>query len=234
MTDSVTEHSTLNVSVIIPVLNEAERIADVIASTRAAGDCEVIVVDGDSDDDTVAAASTADQVLQTNRGRANQQNVGGQQATGDVLLFLHADCTLPAGAIGSMQAALRDTTVVVGCFRQRIDAPGLLYRWLESGNALRVNLFKWAYGDQGIFVRRDVFEQLGGFPDLKLMEDLFLVKSLKNRGRLVQLNDRLRVSARRWQRSGVVRQTARNWTLLALAQLGVSPNRLARFYPHVR
>ena len=234
MTESVAEHSSLSVSVIIPVLNEAERIADVIASTRAAGDCEVIVVDGDSDDGTVAAASTADQVLQAHRGRANQQNVGAQRATGEVFLFLHADCRLSAGAIGSMRAALRDVTVVGGCFRQRIDAPGLRYRWLESGNALRVNVFKWAYGDQGIFVRRDVFEQVGGFPDLKLMEDLFLVKSLKKRGRLVQLNDRLRVSARRWQRSGVVRQTARNWTLLALAQLGVSPNRLARFYPHVR
>ena len=110
----------------------------------------------------------------------------------------------------------------------------LRYRLLEWGNGFRVKLLKWAYGDQGIFVRRSVFEQLGGFPDLRLMEDLFFMKQLKKQGRFLLLDARLHVSPRRWQQKGIIRQTLRNWTLITLAQCGVSPDRLANYYPHVR
>ena len=134
----------------------------------------------------------------------------------------------------AIQLAMTDERVVAGCFRQRISANGLRFRLLEWGNALRVRLFKWAYGDQAIFVRRKVFKQQGGFPDLKLMEDLFFMKRLKKVGRIALLSSRVSVSARRWQRKGVLRQTLRNWALIILAQCGISPNRLARFYPHVR
>ena len=105
---------------------------------------------------------------------------------------------------------------------------------IEWGNAWRVRLFKLAYGDQAIFVRRAVFESLGRFPELQLMEDVFLMKRLRRAGRFVLLPDRLTVSTRRWQRHGVIRQTLRNWTLLSLALCGVSPDRLARFYPQAR
>ncbi len=108
------------------------------------------------------------------------------------------------------------------------------YRLVESGNALRVKVCKWAYGDQGIFVRREVFEQLGGFPELRLMEDLFFMKKLKKAGRFVLLDSRIHVSPRRWQQTGVLRQTLKNWTLITLAHTIISPNHLARFYPHVR
>jgi len=222
------------VSVIIPTLNEAERIGELIEQTRLLGDCEIIVVDGGSDDRTGQAAEAADLCLSTERGRAVQQNAGAAAAQGDVLLFLHADCRLEAGALEAVNEALRDPRVVGGCFRQKIDAPGLRYRILERGNAFRVRLWKWAYGDQGIFVRREVFEELGAFPELKLMEDLFLMKRLKKLGRVVLLDVPLHVSPRRWRKAGVIRQTLRNWTLVFLAQCGASPNRLARFYPHVR
>lgn len=223
-----------SISVIIPTLNEAERIAEVIDSTRAAGDCEIIVVDGGSDDGTFDRAASADKCLATPAGRATQQNAGAVAATGDVLLFLHADCRLPATALASIRSALTDDWVIAGCFRQHIDAPGWRYRLIERGNAARVRLFKWAYGDQAIFVRRSVFTEVGGFPSLKLMEDLYLMKTLKRRGRIALLGDRVETSARRWQKKGLVRQTLRNWTLITLAQLGVSPDWLARFYPHVR
>ena len=224
----------MSISVIIPTLNEAERIGPLIAATRELGTCEIVVVDGGSDDGTVENVGGADTVLSTQRGRAVQQNAGAAAAGGDVLLFLHADCRLQAGAFEAVEAALKDERVVAGCFRQRIDAAGWRYRLLERGNALRVKLWKWAYGDQGIFVRRDAFEDVGGFPELKLMEDLYLMKRLKKRGRIVQIDPPLLVSPRRWQQAGFVRQTLRNWVLLGLAGCGVSPDRLARFYPNVR
>ncbi|MFQ5732806.1 MAG: TIGR04283 family arsenosugar biosynthesis glycosyltransferase [Planctomycetaceae bacterium] len=226
--------STSSVSIIIPTLNEADLIGESLEKARAIGDCEILVVDGGSDDGTAERATAAGLVRTSMPGRAVQQNAGAAAATGEVLLFLHADCRLEAGALEAVIDALLDPRVVAGCFRQRIDAPGLRYRLLERGNALRVKLCKWAYGDQGIFVRREAFERVGGFPELQLMEDLFLMKRLKTLGRVVLLDTPLHVSARRWQQQGVARQTLRNWALTLLAQCGVSPNRLARFYPHVR
>ncbi|MBS0204779.1 MAG: TIGR04283 family arsenosugar biosynthesis glycosyltransferase [Planctomycetes bacterium] len=224
----------MRISIIIPTLNEAANIATLIAQVRALGECEILVVDGGSTDETVECAGAADMVLSSDPGRARQQNLGAERCRGDVLLFLHADCRLPVTTLESVRNALNDQHVVGGCFQQRIDATGWRYRLIESGNAWRVRLFKLAYGDQAIFVRRSVFESLGRFPELKLMEDVFLMKRLKHAGRFVLLQDRLTVSARRWQRHGIIRQTLRNWTLLSLALCGVSPDRLARFYPNTR
>ena len=222
------------ISIIVPTLNEEANIAALIAQTRSIGDCEIIVVDGGSTDDTQARATGADRVLISSPGRAKQQNLGAEVSRGDVLLFLHADCRLPSTASNSIRAALADERVIGGCFQQRIDSPGLRYRWIERGNAWRVRLFKLAYGDQAIFVRRTVFEQLGRFPELRLMEDVFLMKRLRHVGRFVLLPDRLTVSARRWRQHGVIRQTLRNWMLLTLALCGASPDRLVRFYPNTR
>ena len=222
------------ISIIIPTLNEAANIADLIEQTRGIGDCEIIVVDGGSTDDTCQRAIHADRVLNSPPGRARQQNLGAERCRGEVLLFLHADCRLPSTALDSIRQVLADYRVVGGCFEQRLDARGVRYRLIERGNAWRVRLFKLAYGDQAIFVRRAVFESLGRFPELPLMEDVFLMKRLRRAGRFVLLPDRLTVSTRRWQRHGVIRQTLRNWTLLTLALCGVPPDRLARFYPTTR
>ena len=222
------------ISIIIPTLNEAANIAGLIEQTRGIGDCEIIVVDGGSTDDTCQQAIHADRVLNSPPGRARQQNLGAEQSRGEILLFLHADCRLPSTALDSIRQVLANDRVVGGCFQQRLDSRGLRYRLIERGNAWRVRLFKLAYGDQAIFVRRAVFESLGRFPELPLMEDVFLMKRLRRAGRFVLLPDRLTVSTRRWQRHGVIRQTLRNWTLLTLALCGVSPDRLARFYPRTR
>jgi rSAM/selenodomain-associated transferase 2 len=224
----------MRISIIIPTLNEAGRIEAALGRARALGAAEVLVADGGSSDGTPALALAADRVLSTPRGRAVQQNAAAAVATGDVLLFLHADCWLAPGALEGVAAALADPASVGGCFRQAIESPGVAYRLLEHGNALRVRALGWAYGDQGLFVRRDVFRRLGGFPELPLMEDLYFTKRLQRVGRFRLLPQRIHVSPRRWERSSVLRQTLRNWRLIALAHCGVSLDRLAEHYAHVR
>jgi len=224
----------LNISIIIPTLNEADRIAALIDDARLLGSCEIIVVDGHSDDGTLQRASGADRCLTAPRGRARQMNAGAAAARGDVLLFLHADCRLAPGSLDAARTLLDDPRTAAGCFRQHIDAPGRGYRCLEWGNNLRVRLFGRAYGDQGIFVRRSIFDQLGGFPDVPFLEDAIFSKAIRRLGRLRLADGIIHVSARRWERAGIIRQTLRNWTILLLARLGVSPARLARLYRPVR
>jgi rSAM/selenodomain-associated transferase 2 len=224
----------MRISIIIPTLNEAANIAASVERAGALQPAEIIVVDGGSDDGTCEAASAANRVIVAPRGRASQQNAGAAASCGDTLLFQHADCWLEPGSLEQIAAKLADERCVGGCFQQTIDAEGWRYRWLERGNALRVRLWGLAYGDQGIFVRREVFNRLGGFPSLALMEDLFFMKWLRREGRVALLDGPLHVSARRWEKQGIIRQTARNWWLTALARVGVSPNRLERFYPEVR
>lgn len=224
------------VSIVVPCLNESAGIARAVARALALQPGDLVVVDGRSRDGTaeLARQAGAGRVLEAGPGRAVQQNAGAAATTGEVLLFLHADCWLEPGSLELVTEALADPRCVGGCFGQQIEAPERRYRWLEWGNARRVAWWGLAYGDQAIFVRRRVFEELGGFPELPLMEDLFFMRELRRRGRLAQLPPRLHVSARRWQQQGVLRQTIRNWGLTLAAHLGVSPERLVKFYPHIR
>jgi len=222
----------MTVSIIIPTLNEAALVAHAVAHAWETSPHEVLVADGGSDDGTTDAALAAGAVVvEAPRGRASQQNTAARRATGDVLLFLHADTWLAADGVRQIEQALTDPNVECGAFRQRIGAEGRLYRWLERGNGWRAAHRGLPYGDQGIFVRRGVFEESGGFPELRLMEDLMFMKRLRRQSRPVLLVGPLYVSARRWQRYGVVRQTARNWLLLSAAKFGVHPDRLAGHYP---
>ncbi len=223
----------MSISVVIPALNEAACLAETLRSVRSENPYEILVVDGGSADGTVEAAREADRVLQGPRGRAAQMNLGAAHATGDVLLFLHADCTLEAGALRAAEKCLARHHVAAGCFRMTVTAPGLVYHLIDACATARVRLTGLVYGDQGLFVERRRFERSGGFPLLRLMEDVFLSKTLRQ-GRMVVAPRRIFVSPRRWQRQGVVRQTLRNWTLTALAAGGVHPDRLAAFYPVVR
>lgn len=226
----------MKISVIIPTYNEQANINAAIQSAQDAGADEILVVDGGSTDDTLTIASSLHVVtLESDPGRATQQNAGAAVCSGDALLFLHADCRLHREAIQQIRNALQQhERCVGGCFRQAINHSRFRYRVLELGNHWRVKLLKWIYGDQGLFVRRSVFDDLNGFPEIEFLEDLYFVKALKRRGRLMVLQAPLTVSARRWQKTGVLVQTARNWALITAAHLGASPNWLARFYPSAR
>lgn len=222
------------ISVIIPAFNEAACLPAALRRLRAHKPHEILVVDGGSTDATCSRAGDADRLLHAPRGRAAQMNHGAAHASGDVLLFLHADCWLEKGALAAAEACLARRGVAAGCFRMRVDAPGPLYRSIDACATARVRLTGLIYGDQGLFVKRERFQQVGGFPSLRLMEDVFLSKLLHRHGRIAVAPRRIFVSPRRWQRTGLVRQTLRNWALTALAAAGVHPNRLAAFYPPVR
>ena len=224
----------MTVSVIVPTLNEESCLAETLRAVQSQHPCEIIVADGGSTDGTRWAAAGADRFLEAPRGRAAQMNAGAAIATGDVLLFLHADCLPESGALAEAERLLQRPSVVAGCYRMCVRAEGSLYRLIDACATARVRLTGLIYGDQGLFVRRDLFKRIGGFPQLGLMEDVFLSRAIRRQGRVVVAPRRLFVSPRRWQRAGLVRQTLRNWTLTALAAGGIHPDRLARFYPVVR
>ena len=221
-----------DISIIIPTLDECETIATAVEHAWATQPREVLVVDGGSRDKTCEIARQhGAQVFESPRGRAWQQNLGSQHAQGEVLLFLHADNRLAPDGLQQIADALKDPSVLSGAFRQLIDASGWISRAIEYGNAQRASRHGSPYGDQGIFVRRETFEAVGRFPEVRLMEDLLLARRLRRLAKPVLLPGPLRVSARRWQKHGPVRQTLRNWSLLAAERLGASPDTLARYYP---
>jgi rSAM/selenodomain-associated transferase 2 len=224
----------VSVSVIIPTLNEESCLADTLALVRQQQPYEVILVDGGSTDATCRLAAAGDLLLHSCRGRALQMNLGAAHARGDVLLFLHADCSLEAGALTEAERLSGAPAFVAGCFRMRVRAPGRLYRWIDACATARVRLTGIVYGDQGLFLRRERFQHLGGFPPLRFLEDLFFSQTLRRQGRIAVASRRIYVSPRRWRQAGLVRQSLRNWLLTALAAGGIHPDRLAFFYPAVR
>jgi rSAM/selenodomain-associated transferase 2 len=224
----------LSISLIIPTLNEEGCLEDTLLLLRQQRPHEIIVVDGGSSDATCRLAQAADLVLHGPRGRAAQMNLGAAHATGDHLVFLHADCSLETGALGDAERLLRRQDIVAGCFTMTVRAHGWRYRCIDHCATARVRLTGLVYGDQGLFLRRESFLQLGGFPRLAFMEDLFFSQTLRRHGRIAVSARRIFVSPRRWQRTGVVRQSLRNWLLTAMAAGGIHPDRLAAFYPAVR
>jgi rSAM/selenodomain-associated transferase 2 len=224
----------MSVSIVIPTYNEADVIGPTIRSLREQPECEIIVVDGGSGDATVAEAREADCVLSSPPGRAVQMNTGAARARGDALLFLHADCRLGPGAVAAIEHALARRQVMAGCFSMRVAAEGWGFRCIDACATARVRLTGIVYGDQGFFLRRHDFARLGGFLAVRFMEDVMFSRTVAKQGNVIVLPQRIYVSPRRWQKVGLVRQTLRNWTLTALALSGVSPDRLASYYPHVR
>lgn len=221
---------SMKITVIIPALNEATNIHRSLESiTRQPGEFEIIVVDGCSADGTADVARRHAKVVGSEqRGRAIQMNAGAHYACGEVLVFLHADSCLPRNALSMLRSALADSKIVGGTFTLRFDSTRFLLRLIAFFSCFRFRFFH--YGDQGIFVRRAVFEQLGGFKQIPIMEDIDFLRRLRRRGCVTLINQPVTTSARRFLRHGIIRQQLLDILLVALYLLGVSPERLSKLY----
>jgi rSAM/selenodomain-associated transferase 2 len=225
--------STPAISIIVPVYNEEAFIGRLLHNLDSEACAEVIVVDGGSTDRTVALASQRARLVHSRMGRAVQMNAGAAAASGEILLFLHADVLLGRGAVDEICQAMENAAIVGGNFDIRYEGKD----WAADAFT-RINRWRrrWGifYGDSGIFCRRLVFEKLGGYRLWPIMEDYDFARRLSKAGQLAFLDCPIRVSGRRWRKSGLLR-TLWSWFLIqGLYSLGVPPRYLARLYRHVR
>ena len=218
-------------SVVIPTLNEAGQITKTIESASAGQPHEIIIVDGGSTDDTVQRVRKAGvTVIVSAPGRARQMNAGAARATGNILLFLHADTVLPDNWPRFVTETLSRPGIVAGSFALRITEKFFGRHLVEGATNLRSRWFQNPYGDQALFLRRAPFEELGGFADLPIMEDYELNQRLRKRGRIAASSAAAITSGRRWKKLGVVRTTLINKMIITGYHFGVCPHKLARFY----
>jgi rSAM/selenodomain-associated transferase 2 len=223
----------IRVSVVIPTLDEEEAIASALASAQAAH--EVIVVDGGSTDRTVEIATAMGaRVLLSGRGRGRQLSAGAADATGDVMLFLHADSQLPFGFVECVVDVIHGKGCSWGRFDIRFDEGGPILRLIAHLISWRSRWTRGATGDQAIFVSRRAYDRVGGFPEQGLFEDVALCRRLKRDGPMGVARGRVVTSARRWRRHGTIRTSLRMWSLKGLYLLGVRAESLERYYRNVR
>jgi len=218
------------ISVVIPTLNEAEHIGPVLGRVLDSFGVELIVVDGGSEDDTVAYADAVGAtVIETSSGRAHQMNAGANASAGKILLFLHADTLLPKNWDMIIRETLSDG-VAMGAFSFSVDEdlPGI--RWIEWGVNLRSHAFALPYGDQGLFMKSETFEKVGGFPDQPIMEDYELVRRMRKLGRIVTLENPIVTPARRWTKHGVFKTMLTNQLILFAYRCHIPPKWLQKIY----
>jgi rSAM/selenodomain-associated transferase 2 len=223
----------MTITVIIPTLNEEQTIEHTLSRLHDPAFSEILVVDGGSQDQTLARVATAAphaRILSGTKGRARQMNSGAAASKEDVLLFLHADTLLPLTAASDVTTALQDPRTIGGRFDVRFDRDSGWYWLICRMMNWRSRLTGIVTGDQALFVRRPVFVAVGGFPDIPVMEDIALSKQLKRVGRIAALKSCVLTSSRRWTRQGVVRTILLMWWMRLLFFVGVSPEKLKRLY----
>ena len=222
-------------SVIVPVLHESDIInllLDHLHDLEDTKDSEIIVVDGSPERDTLEAISSKQAIkIVSETGRAKQMNAGASVAQGEILIFLHSDTELPVGAFPMIASVMEQNKYVGGAFELGITSEKGVYRAIEYWVSTRCRLTRIPYGDQAIFIKRDYFNKIGGYREIPLMEDVDLMRRIKKSGaRIYIIPDRVMTSPRRWEQEGFIYVTMRNTALFMLYLLGVSPEKLARFY----
>ena len=222
------------VTIVIPVLNDTMALSSLLATLPVDPSVQVVVVDGGRGDDPAEDAlrerHRGVEWLHSPPGRGVQMNVGAARARGRWLVFLHADTRLGTGWLDVLRCLDGQPSIVGGSFRFALDSRSYWARWIEHGVRLRVRLFDLAYGDQALFARRRVFEELRGYRDMPLMEDVDFIRRLRRRGRLEHADVPALTSARRWERDGWITRTVENAALILLFLAGWSPAALARRY----
>ena len=223
------------ISVIIPVLYETSRINHAIEYIHAQDfreNYEVIVVDGDPEGGTIEVIKhEAVKSIVSPKGRARQMNAGAAMASGDILLFLHADTRLPDNALQKVSSVMEQEQYIAGAFDLETDSNNLAIRIIARTAIWRSRLTRIPYGDQAIFIQKNYFHKIGRYKDIPLMEDVELMQRIKKMGdSICILSDRVSASARRWEREGILSYSLRNMIILSLYYMGVSPDKLARYY----
>ncbi len=231
LTQWETAHVRAQIAVIIPTWNEADRLGGLLADLEALENCEIVVADGGSTDATVAIARQGGaKVVVSGRGRAIQMNAGAAATEAELLLFLHADTRLPRDGGDWVRRVLSFSGIALGAFELRINGPGAAFRWVEMTANWRSRYLGMPYGDQALFLRRETFVALGGYQEIPILEDYQLARGAKKLGAVVTVPARVRTSARSWSREGTIRLTAKNILTFFAFPLGVSPERIARWY----
>lgn len=224
------------ISVIMPVLNEAEDLRSALEQLHLSDNEELIIVDGGSSDETMSIASDfTDKVYQTKSGRASVMNHGAEMASGSLFLFLHADCILPENGFAMIRETLKSDNIAAGAFRLSINSPGLRFRIIEAVSNLRSRIAGLLYGDQGIFMRKETFKQVGGYANIPLMEDIEISGKLKNTGKLALVEPPIKASPRRWIEEGALYTTFRDWFIaFSYSFLKTPPERLMKYYRDIK
>ncbi|BAZ87620.1 TIGR04283 family arsenosugar biosynthesis glycosyltransferase [Dolichospermum compactum] len=223
------------ISIIIPTLNEADNIQEAIISSQIGSHIEIIIVDGGSQDQTLLIAKSLNvQVIISPPGRANQMNAGAMAANGEILLFLHADTRLPTNFEQMIRTTLAQPGIVAGAFALQINAPDWGLRLVEFGVKWRSHLWQMPYGDQAIFLTKDVFGQVGNFPQIPIMEDFELMRKLKTLGKIYLLPTPVITSPRRWLKKGIIQTTLGNQIIVIAYLLGIPPQRIRNWYSSLK
>ncbi|OAI02461.1 glycosyl transferase [Methylomonas methanica] len=219
------------ISIIIPVINEAAQLADKLQALQALRvRCELLLVDGGSiDASATIAAPLVDQVLHSQRGRARQMNLGARHAQAEMLLFLHADTRLPERAVELIMSAV-EQGAEWGRFDVQFDSPQAIFKLIACMMNVRSRLTGIATGDQAVFITRQAFQAVGGFPEIALMEDIAISAALKKIGKPCCLKAKVVTSARRWQHHGILRTILLMWRLRLRYFFGAHPDELAARY----
>jgi rSAM/selenodomain-associated transferase 2 len=223
------------ISIVVPVLYEQDTIGGLLGQLRVIDgkeSCEIIVVDGDPEGGTIRLIEDKRIVTMTSQPwRSRQMNAGAAAARGRTLVFLHADTYLPQNALTEIDAVLRDDRFDGGAFQLQFDSGRIVYRFMSRFVTLRSRWNRLPYGDQAIFVRRRYFERIGGYRDIPIMEDVEFVRRIRRfGGKLKILDSTVRTSCRRMEAEGIAKRVLQNWMVTVLYGLGVSPEKLARFY----
>jgi rSAM/selenodomain-associated transferase 2 len=229
-----------DISIIIPVLNESGTIQstlEYLACQSTGKTIEIVVVDADPDAITLKAIDFKNppglllKTVTSDKGRGTQMNKGAELASGPILLFLHADTLLPEGGIDAVFSVLQNSNLVGGAFDLGIRSSRWGYRIIETVATARSRITRLPYGDQAIFLRKDYFYLIGGYSPIPIMEDVDIMQRIKKRGDVIEIIDkRVQTNPRRWEKEGMVFSTLRNWILMMLYLMGVSPHKLGRYY----